>query len=125
MYSHDRTIASAQVIAQLLPNLSADERKLAKEPGMGGRIWFGQGLVFDEAYGILMTLGILTDPTQAGKEVANTSGQSTNQGWYNRFVQTDKTRAKRKPTAHSVVWKWVPLVPPGLAISTRHQPSSW
>ena len=75
MYSHDRTIASAQVIDQLLPNLSTDERKLAKEPGMGGRIWFGQGLVFDEAYGILMTLGILTDPKQAGKESANTSGQ--------------------------------------------------
>ena len=64
MYSHDRTIASAQVIDQLLPDLTADERKLAKEPGMGGRIWFGQGLVFDEAYGILMTLGILTDPKQ-------------------------------------------------------------
>ena len=68
MYSHDRTIASAQVIDSLLPDLNADERKLAKEPGMTGRIWFGQGLVFDEAYGILMTLGILTDPKQAAKE---------------------------------------------------------
>ena len=88
MYSHDRTIVSAQVIDQLLPNLNADERKLAKEPGMAGCIWFGQCLVFDVAYGILMTLGILTDPKQAGKEAANTSGQNTNQGWYNRFVQT-------------------------------------
>ena len=96
MYSHDRTIASAQVIDQLLPNLNTDERKLAKEPGMGGRIWFGQGLVFDEAYGILMTLGILTDPKQAGKETANTSGQSTNQGWYNRFVQTGKSESETK-----------------------------
>ena len=96
MYSHDRTIASAQVIDQLLPDLNADERKLAKEPGMGGRIWFGQGLVFDEAYGILMTLGILTDPKQAGKETANTSGQSTNQGWYNRFVQTGKSESETK-----------------------------
>ena len=51
-------LVSAQVIDQLLPNLT-------KEPGMAGRIWFGQGLVFDEAYGILMTLGILTDPKQA------------------------------------------------------------
>ena len=58
-------LVSAQVIDQLLPSLTVDERKVAKEPGMAGRIWFGQGLVFDEAYGILMTLGILTDPKQA------------------------------------------------------------
>ena len=96
MYSHNRTIVSAQVIDQLLPNLNADERKLAKEPGMGGRIWFGQGLVFDEAYGILMTLGILTDPKQAGKDTAHTSGQNTNQGWYNRFVQTGKSESETK-----------------------------
>ena len=40
--------------------------------------------------------GILTDPKQAGKETANTSGQSTNQGWYNRFVQTDKSESETK-----------------------------
>ena len=120
MYSHDRTIASAQVIDQLLPNLNADERKLAKEPGMGGRIWFGQGLVFDEAYGILMTLGILTDPKQLGKEASNTSGQSTNQGWYNRFVQTGKSESETKTNG-----SFGGLVLHALAISTRHQLSSW
>ena len=34
---------------------------MAREPGLAGRIWSGQGLVFDEGYGILMLLGILTD----------------------------------------------------------------
>ena len=43
-----------------------------------------------------MTLGILTDPKQAGKEAANTGGQSTNQGWYNRFVQTGKSESETK-----------------------------
>ena len=50
----------------------------------------------DRAYGILMTLGILTGPKQAGKEAANTSGQNTNQGWYNRFVQTGKSESETK-----------------------------
>ena len=50
MYSHDRTIVSAQVVDQLLPNLNTDERKLAKEPGMGGGIWFGQGLVLGDTH---------------------------------------------------------------------------
>ena len=38
---------------------------MAREPVSTGRIWSGQGLVFDEGYGILMLLVILTDPKQA------------------------------------------------------------
>ena len=38
-------------------------------------------------------------------------------------VLADLSPAELKPTARSVVWKWVPLVPPGLAISTRQQVS--
>ena len=45
--------------------LTAAEERMAKEPGLAGRIWHGQGLIFDEGYGILMLLGILTDPKQA------------------------------------------------------------
>ena len=48
-----------------MADLTEAERKMAREPGLSGRIWSGQGLVFDEGYGILMLLGILTDPKQA------------------------------------------------------------
>ena len=34
---------------------------------------------------------------QAGKESAATSGQNTNQGWYNRFVQTGRSESETKP----------------------------
>ena len=46
-------------------NLTAAEERMAKEPGLQGRIWHGQGMVFDEGYGILMLLGILTNPKEA------------------------------------------------------------
>ena len=46
-------------------NLTAAELNMAKEPGMNGRTWHGQGCLFDEGYGILMLLGILTNPKEA------------------------------------------------------------
>ena len=57
----------SQVINESLRSfdLTAAEEKMAREPGLNGRIWHGRGLVFDEGYGILMLLGILTDPKQA------------------------------------------------------------
>ena len=48
-----------------MTDLTEAERRMAREPGLSVRIWSGQGLVFDEGYGILMLLGILTDPKQA------------------------------------------------------------
>ena len=58
-----------QVINESLrsSNLTAAEEKMAREPGLNGRIWHVQGLIFDEGYGILMLLGILTDPKQANR----------------------------------------------------------
>ena len=50
---------------QGLTDLTEAERRMAREPGLSGRIWSGQGLVFDEGYGMFMLLGILTDPMQA------------------------------------------------------------
>ena len=64
MYTHS-TWFTCQVINERLADLTEAERKMAREPGLSGRIWSGQGLVFDEGYGILMLLGILTDPKQA------------------------------------------------------------
>ena len=44
----------AKVIsAALADNITEAERAIAAAPGMYGRIWYGQGLAFDEAYQIL------------------------------------------------------------------------
>ena len=85
-----------QVIDQLLPDLSAAERAIAAAPGMAGRIWFGQGMVYDEMYAILMDLGILTDPKVNTRKGSNTSGQNTNQGWFNKFLQTGRSDHETK-----------------------------
>ena len=83
-----------QVIDDLLPDLSEAERALAASPGMTGRIWFGQGLVYDESYKILMDLGILTDPKLVKDK--STSGQNCNQGWFNKFLQTGRSDHETK-----------------------------
>ena len=47
-------VCTHQSIASLLPSdLSEPELEMAKQPGMYGRVWYGQGLAFDEAYQIL------------------------------------------------------------------------
>ena len=47
-------VCTHQSIASLLPSdLTDPELEMAKQPGMYGRVWFGQGLAFDEAYQIL------------------------------------------------------------------------
>ena len=42
-----------QVVDQLMDNITDAERAVAAAPGLYGRIWYGQGLAFDEAYMIL------------------------------------------------------------------------
>ena len=44
----------AKVIDKVLPDITDAERAVAAQPGMFGRINFGQGNCFDEAYQILM-----------------------------------------------------------------------
>ena len=71
--SGDFTQAKQTKYAQALPGLSsraiskytpADlteaEQAVAEQPGMYGRIWYGQGLCFDEAYQILQDRGVYT-----------------------------------------------------------------
>ena len=41
------------ISAALADNITDAERAIAAAPGMYGRIWYGQGLAFDEAYQIL------------------------------------------------------------------------
>ena len=38
---------------QLWPDITEAEMAVASQPGMYGRVWYGQGLAFDEAYQIL------------------------------------------------------------------------
>ena len=46
-----------KVIAErLMADITEAERAIAAQPGMYGRIWFGQALAFDEAYQILQEL---------------------------------------------------------------------
>ena len=56
MYVHRQShyTFAPEVIARLLPkDLTDVEHAIASQPGMYGRLWFGQGLAFDEAYQIL------------------------------------------------------------------------
>ena len=46
-------VCARQVADQLMDNITEAERAIATAPGMYGRIWYGQGLAFDEAYMIL------------------------------------------------------------------------
>ena len=79
-----------------LSDLTESERAIAAAPGMTGRVWFGQGMVYDESYQILMDIGILTDPKDGYKKIGNTSGQNTNQGWFNKFIQTGRSDHETK-----------------------------
>ena len=52
---------STRAIGEHLPaDLTDAERAVAEQPGMYGRIWYGQGLCFDEAYQILQDRGVYT-----------------------------------------------------------------
>ena len=52
---------SSRAISEHLPaDLTEAEQAVAEQPGMYGRIWYGQGLCFDEAYQILQDRGVYT-----------------------------------------------------------------
>ena len=41
-------------------------------------------------------MSVLARYPQAGKGSVSNSGQNTNQGWYNRFVQTGRSESETK-----------------------------
>lgn len=59
-------------VARDLPDLVAPEKAMALAPGMQGRAWYGQSLVFDEAYQFLQDLSILDQPQK--KKASETAG---------------------------------------------------
>ena len=63
------------IAAALADNITDAERAIAAAPGMYGRIWYGQGLAFDEAYQILQELHrVLHSPSVRHTHVLNGCG---------------------------------------------------
>ena len=63
------------IAASLADNITEAERAIAAAPGMYGRIWYGQGLAFDEAYQILQELHrVLHSPSVRHTHVLNGCG---------------------------------------------------
>lgn len=58
------------------PGLNAVETAMASKPGLQGRIWFGQGLLYDEVHQLLQDIAILDRPEQKNLSDGPGSGQS-------------------------------------------------
>ena len=56
---------------------------MAVRPGMQGRTWFGQGLVYDEVYQFLQDISILDKPTEKKSADGPGAGQTPRAGWFN------------------------------------------
>jgi hypothetical protein len=78
------------------PGLNTAERAMAASAGMNGRIWFGQGLVYDEVYGFLQDISILDKPCEKKASDGPGSGQTPLAGWFNRLVQSGKSDHETK-----------------------------
>jgi hypothetical protein len=70
-----------------MKSLNAAEKAIAVHAGMQGRPWYGQGLIFDEAYGILEDISILNKASDKKPGETKSSGQCPAAGWFNRLVQ--------------------------------------
>jgi hypothetical protein len=81
---------------QDLNYLNQAERAVAAKPGMQGRIWFGQGLVYDVVYQLLQDISILDKPSEKKLSEAAGSGQTPLAGWFNRLVQSGKSDHETK-----------------------------
>ena len=69
---------------------------MAVRPGMQGRTWFGQGLVYDEVYQFLQDISILDKPTEKKSADGPGAGQTPLAGWFNRLVQSGKSDHETK-----------------------------
>ena len=70
------------------------EKTIRYNQGIQGRIWLGQGLVYDEIYGLLEGLSLLDKPLVKKDGVG--SGQTPMAGWFNRLLQTGKSDHETK-----------------------------
>ena len=86
----------ADNINQDCPGLNAAEKEMAIKPGMQGRVWFGQGLLYDEVYQFLQDISILDKPSEKRSSDGPGSGQTPLAGWFNRLVQSGKSDHETK-----------------------------
>ena len=86
---------STDAVKEKLPGATDAEIKMAGRSGMQGRLYFGQGLIFDEAYDILQELALLDKPG-AKKTDDVASGQTPNAGWANRLLQSGRSDHETK-----------------------------
>ena len=70
--------------------LPTQARALAALPGMRGRMTYGQGLVWDEAYDILMELSVLEKVNDKRGE-QQPKGQNVMAGWFNKLLQNGRS----------------------------------
>ena len=81
-------------VTEHLNSLNMAEKAVCQQGGMAGRIWFGQGLVYDEIYGLLEDLSLLDKPNTKKDGVG--AGQTPLAGWFNRLVQTVRSDHETK-----------------------------
>lgn len=82
------------VVENFAEQLSLAEKALCYSPGMAGRLWFSQGLIYDEIYGLLEDLSLLDKPNV--KKEGQSSGQTPLAGWFNRLFQMGKSDHETK-----------------------------
>ena len=70
--------------------LPTQARALAALPGMRGRMTYGQGLVWDEAYDILMELSVL-EKVNDKRGDQQPKGQNVMTGWSNKLLQNGRS----------------------------------
>ena len=79
-----------------LADLDPAEKAMATQSGMRGRIWFEQGLVYDEVYQFLQDLSILDKPNEKRGVEGPGARQTPLAGWFNRLVQCGKSDHETK-----------------------------
>ena len=87
---------SEDTIRKDLNHLNTAEQALAAKPGMQGRIWYGQGLIYDEVYQFLQDISILDKPADKKSSEGAGAGQTPLAGWFNRLVQSGKSDHETK-----------------------------
>ena len=87
---------NSHTIGDELPDLNVAERAIASQPGLIGRQWFGQALVYDEIYQFLQDLSLLDRPGEKKAVDGPGAGQTPLAGWFNRLLQTGKSDHETK-----------------------------
>ena len=94
---------SLLLVEKDMPDLNLPEKAMATQVGMDGRVWFGQGLVYDEIYQFLQDLSILDKPNEKKAADAPGSGQTPLAGGSIASCNAANQTTRPKATAATVV----------------------